>query len=82
MPAVVALMHFVLKNTRWGLHTVASGANPVGASEAGINVRTIKIGNFMISAVLSGLTGILESFRITSIDPAAARSCSSRWRPR
>ena len=72
--AVVVLMHFVLKNTRWGLHTVASGANPVGASEAGINVRTIKVGNFMISAALSGLTGILESFRITSIDPTAGGS--------
>ncbi len=71
---VIGVMHFVLKNTRWGLHTVASGANPVGASEAGINVRTIKVGNFMIAATLAGLTGILESFRITSIDPTAGGS--------
>ena len=71
---VVALMHFVLKNTRWGLHTVAAGANPIGASEAGIQVRTIKVGNFMIAAALAGLTGILESFRITSIDPTAGGS--------
>ena len=71
---VIGVMHFVLKNTRWGLHTVASGANPVGASEAGINVRMIKVGNFMIAATLAGLTGILESFRITSIDPTAGGS--------
>ena len=69
--AVTALMHVVLRNTRWGLHTIASGANPVGAAEAGIKVRRLKIGNFMIAATLAGLTGILEGFRISSIDPQA-----------
>ena len=68
---VVAAMHVLLRNTRWGLHTIAAGANPIGASEAGIQVRTIKIGNFVLTAFLSGLTGILESFRSTSIDPTA-----------
>ena len=69
--AVVAVMHVVLRNTRWGLHTIASGANPVGSSEAGISVRRIKIGNFVLSGVLAALTGILEAFRISSIDPTA-----------
>ena len=69
--AVTALMHVVLRNTRWGLHTIASGANPVGAAEAGIKVRRLKIGNFKIAATLAGLTGILEGFRISSIDPQA-----------
>jgi simple sugar transport system permease protein len=68
---IVAIMHVVLRQTRWGLHTIASGANPVGASEAGIRVNRLKIGNFVIAAVLAGLTGILESFRISSIDPQA-----------
>ncbi|HYZ24194.1 MAG TPA: ABC transporter permease, partial [Rhodopila sp.] len=31
----------------------------------------LKIGNFAIAAVLAGLTGILEGFRISSIDPQA-----------
>ncbi len=68
---VVAVMHTVLRRTRWGLHTIAAGANPVGAAEAGIRVNRLKIGNFMIAAALAGFTGILESFRITSIDPQA-----------
>ena len=68
---VVAVMHTVLRRTRWGLHTIAAGANPVGAAEAGIRVNRLKIGNFMIAAALAGLTGILESFRISSIDPQA-----------
>lgn len=68
---IVAIMHVVLRDTRWGLHTTAAGANPTGASEAGINVARLKVGNFILTGALSGLTGILESFRISSIDPQA-----------
>ena len=68
---IVAVMHLVLRRTRWGLHTIAAGANPVGALEAGIRVSRLKVGNFMIAACLAGLTGILEGFRISSIDPQA-----------
>lgn len=68
---VVVVMHVVLRNTRWGLHTIASGANPIGSSEAGISVRRIKIGNFVISGALAAFTGVLEAFRISSIDPTA-----------
>jgi simple sugar transport system permease protein len=69
--AIAAVMHIVLRHTRWGLHTIASGANPLGASEAGIHVRRLKLGNFIVAALLAGFTGILEGFRITSIDPQA-----------
>jgi simple sugar transport system permease protein len=68
---VVAVMHVVLRHTRWGLHTTAAGANPTGASEAGIDVNRLKIGNFILVGALSGFTGILEAFRISSIDPQA-----------
>ncbi|MGN6650799.1 ABC transporter permease [Trinickia sp.] len=68
---IALMMHIVLRHTRWGLHTVASGANPLGASEAGIQVNRLKLGNFILAAVLAGLTGILEGVRITSIDPQA-----------
>jgi simple sugar transport system permease protein len=69
--AIAAAMHVLLRHTRWGLHTIASGANPLGASEAGIQVRRLKLGNFILAALLAGFTGILEAFRITSIDPQA-----------
>ena len=68
---VVAVLHVVLRHTRWGLHTTAEGANPTGAAEAGIAVHRLKIGNFVLTAALAGLTGILEAFRISSIDPQA-----------
>ena len=65
------VMHVLLRHMRWGLHTQACGANPVGAGEAGIRVNRLRLGNFIIAALLAGLTGILEGFRITSIDPQA-----------
>lgn len=68
---IALAMHVLLRHTRWGLHTIASGANPLGASEAGIHVRRLKMGNFILAALLAGFTGIVECFRITSIDPQA-----------
>jgi simple sugar transport system permease protein len=68
---LAAIMHVLLRHTRWGLHTIASGANPLGASEAGIHVRRLKLGNFILAAVFAGFTGMLECFRISSIDPQA-----------
>jgi simple sugar transport system permease protein len=69
--AIVLVMHLVLRRTRWGLHTIATGGNLIGADEAGINVNRIKIGNFVLTSALGGLTGILEAFRIGSTDPLA-----------
>jgi simple sugar transport system permease protein len=66
---IVAAFHVVLTRTRWGLHTIAVGGNLVGATEAGIRARRIKIGNFMITSVLGAFAGILEAFRVHTIDP-------------
>ncbi|GBR75322.1 ABC transporter permease [Acidiphilium acidophilum] len=68
---IVAIMHMVLRHRRWGLHTIAVGGNLTGATEAGINAARIKIGNFMLTSMLGGITGILEAFRIGSTDPLA-----------
>ena len=69
--AIVIVMQIVLSFTKWGLHTVATGGNLLGASETGVNVNRVKIGNFMLCSVFGGFAGILEGFRITSIDPLA-----------
>jgi simple sugar transport system permease protein len=69
--AVIFVVQLCLSYTRWGLYTFAVGGNRVGASEAGVNVGLIKISNFMLCSTLGGLAGILESFRITSIQPLA-----------
>ncbi len=68
---VIVLMHILLTHTRWGLRTFATGGNFIGAREAGIKVDRVRIGNFVLCAVLAGFAGILEAFRIGSIDPLA-----------
>jgi simple sugar transport system permease protein len=69
--AIVAVLHVVLTMTRWGLHTISTGGNQLGAREAGINVGVIKYGNFMITGVLGALVGVQTAFYTTSIDPLA-----------
>jgi simple sugar transport system permease protein len=66
---IILFVQSVLTWTRWGLHTVATGGNLIGAAEAGVSVRTIKIGNFVLANVLAGFAGILDSTRITTIVP-------------
>jgi simple sugar transport system permease protein len=68
---IVLILHVVLTRTRWGLHTVAVGGNMLGASEAGISTARIKLGNFVITGVLGATAGILEAFRVGTIDPSA-----------
>ena len=68
---IVAGMHIVLRHTRWGLHTVAIGGNLIASAEAGIAINRIKIGNFVLTSTLAGLCGLLEAFRVGSIDPLA-----------
>ncbi len=69
--ALVFFFQMVLTRTRWGLHTIASGGNLLGATEAGINVARIKVGNFVITGALGALAGILEAFKNSTIDPSA-----------
>ncbi|GIF73405.1 ABC transporter permease [Asanoa siamensis] len=66
---VVAVFHVVLTRTRWGLHTISAGGNPLGATEAGIRVSRVKVGNFMLVSVFGAFAGLMEAFRINSIDP-------------
>ena len=54
---------------RWGLYTVSTGGNRLGAAEAGIRTRMIIMRNFILAAGLAGFTGILEVVRTTSATP-------------
>jgi simple sugar transport system permease protein len=64
---VIVVMTILLNRTRWGLHTIATGGNLIGASESGVNVRRVKVGNFVLCSTLGALAGILESVRIDTI---------------
>ncbi len=47
--ALTAIFYVVLTRTKWGLHTIATGGNALGAREAGIKTGRIKYGNFMLT---------------------------------
>jgi simple sugar transport system permease protein len=66
---IVAYFHVMFTRSRWGIYTVSVGGNLLGATEAGIRVNRIKIGNFMITSVLGAFAGIMEAFRVNTIDP-------------
>lgn len=66
---VVVVMQVVLSATRFGIHTQATGGNPVGAAESGIPVNRVKVVNFAITSTLAGLAGILQGTRVGSYDP-------------
>ncbi|TML95574.1 MAG: ABC transporter permease [Actinobacteria bacterium] len=67
--AFVVVLQLVLSFTRWGLYTVSTGGNRLGAAEAGIRTRMIIMRNFILAAGLAGFTGILEVVRTTSATP-------------
>jgi simple sugar transport system permease protein len=67
--AIVVVLQLVLSFTRWGLYTVSTGGNRLGAAEAGIRTRMIILRNFILAAGLAGFTGILEVVRTTSATP-------------
>jgi len=68
---ITLVLQFVLVKTRWGLNTIATGGNLLGAAEVGIKIGRIKMGNFILCSILGGLAGVLDAFRISSIDPLA-----------
>ncbi len=73
---LTAVFHVVLTRTRWGLHTVSTGGNLLGAREAGIHVGRIKYGNFMITGMLGSLVGLQQMYFTNNIAPTAG---SYQW---
>ena len=68
---LLAVFHVLLRNTRWGLHTIAVGGNALGAREAGVNIARIKYGNFMLTGLLGAFTGVMIAFQDNVIDTFA-----------
>ena len=66
---IVGVLQVALSFTRWGIYTVATGGNKLGAAEAGVKTRRIVLRNFMLCAATAGLAGILEGVRTSSITP-------------
>jgi ribose transport system permease protein len=58
--AIMLLMGFCFRWTRWGRHVYAIGGNEKAAILTGVPVRTVKISVYVLAALLAGLAGWLQ----------------------
>jgi simple sugar transport system permease protein len=77
---IVVAVQVLLTLTRWGMYTIAVGGNKHGAAEAGINVRTTVIRNFIVCSVFAGFVGVLEAMRASSVTPDTAGASETMFR--
>jgi simple sugar transport system permease protein len=66
---ITILVTVLLTRTRFGVRIVATGGNLVGAAEAGVPVRRVKMWGFVLCSFLSGLVGIVDGIKYGSLDP-------------
>lgn len=64
---LLALLTFVLKRTRYGLHLYAIGGNTEAARRAGIPIDRLKISAFMMCSTLAAVGGIIQASRDNSV---------------
>jgi simple sugar transport system permease protein len=67
--AITILITGMLTRTRFGVRVIATGGNLVGAAEAGVPVRRVKVWAFVLCSFLAGLVGIVDAVKYGSLDP-------------
>ncbi|MCY4070079.1 MAG: ABC transporter permease [Chloroflexi bacterium] len=65
----VAFFHVILTSTSFGNSIFATGGNEGAARAQGVNVDRVKLQNFVIVAVLTGIAAIYETSRNPGVDP-------------
>ena len=66
---IVLIFQVVLTQTRYGNGVYATGGDPGAARALGVNVARTKLINFVLSAMLAALAGIIQFSRFKSVDP-------------
>jgi ribose/xylose/arabinose/galactoside ABC-type transport system permease subunit len=72
MIGVALLGGFVLRNTAFGVYTVAIGSNEQTARLCGVPVRTMKVLIYVLCGLFAGLAGVVLFGRLGLGDPTAA----------
>lgn len=68
---VVAVGHFLLLHTRFGLHVKVVGDNETAARVTGVNVRRVRCLVYLLSGVLAALAGLMYMSRVNAAEPMA-----------
>jgi ribose transport system permease protein len=79
LPAALMLIagliaHFLLKETKFGTHTLLLGDSPIAAQEMGILVDRLRLKVFTLAGVFSGFAGFIFMARTSSGDPSAGQN--------
>jgi ribose transport system permease protein len=72
--AACLVLHYVLSQTRFGQHTYAMGASKTAARRAGIDVRTLTLKIYLLSAAMGGVAGALYTGRFSAGAPQAGEA--------
>ncbi|HAB16207.1 MAG TPA: ABC transporter permease [Verrucomicrobiota bacterium] len=67
-----AVMALLLRETVFGRHVFAIGANETAARYSGVRVRGVKMATYAIAGLLFGFAGLLQMSRLTQGDPTVA----------
>jgi len=70
--AVLAGAYLVLKYTRFGRYIYMTGSNRDAANLSGIATKQVIVGVFVISSVLAGIAGILNTGELGSAQPTGS----------
>ena len=70
--AIALAVHYALRRSRFGVRVIATGGNLLGASEAGVPTRRVKVWCFVLCSFLSGVVGIVDAVKYGSMDPGNA----------
>jgi len=66
---IAIILAVVFTRTRFGVRIIATGGNLVGAAEAGVPIRRVKVWAFVVCSFLSGLVGIVDAIKYGTLDP-------------
>lgn len=69
MILVVAILFILIKKTRFGVYVEAMGDNRKAAGLSGVKVSGILILVYMLSGLLAGAAGLVETVRMSAADP-------------
>ncbi len=69
--AIVSVYSLLLGRTRYGRYVYAIGGNAEAARRAGVNLRRIRTGAFMLTGLTAGFAGIVYASQLGSINESA-----------